>query len=473
MGASQKKIDTFSNLPHNKLRLVKTILWVDPNIKNNENQFYCSEIKSKYGISVEQFTEINSLFEKMKLIKFDIVIIIMSGKVIEDYLKLFKEQIYFLYIIPIHIIFTNHKDIIMNLLKNKYSEDLNNDLINIENIAATFEEFENLLNKYLEDVQSKIILGNLKRPKDYDYCFNFEYIERSDQLIFPYLYKNIMQNKKVSHSEINNFNIFLLKNFGSNNDINELISKLIKAGNVYDEIIAKCWARVYTFESSFYSNLNWNLMQLYYPQYNTFIKILYSGLKKDSYKDKKSLYRGSIITNNEMEIIEELYNKTKGNSNNFQPKVMVYSRTYLSFSLNENVAKGFIRHKEGHTSVLFEIVNNEKNSNDSNAILSSFSDFQEEEILFFPFSSFLIKEIINEKENLKKIILEYLGVYENIINERMESLTNKPDVMNNFYQKSNFSKDVFISKSILSEKNMNKNYIKESFSNQGQVKVQL
>ena len=55
----------------------------------------------------------------------------------------------------------------------------------------------------------------------------------------------------------------------------------------------------------------------------------------------------------------------------------------------------------------------------------------------------------------------------------MESLTNKPDVMNNFYQKSNFSKDVFISKSILSEKNMNKNYIKESFSNQGQVKVQL
>ena len=173
-----------------------------------------------------------------------------------------------------------------------------------------------------------------------------------------------------------------------------------------------------------------------------------------------------------MEIIEELYNK-KINSNNFQPKVMVYSRTYLSFSLNENVAKGFIRHKEGHTSVLFEIVNNEKNSNDSNAILSSFSDFQEEEILFFPFSSFLIKEIINEKENLKKIILEYLGVYENIINERMESLTNKPDVMNNFYQKSNFSKDVFISKSILSEKNMNKNYIKESFSNQGQVKVQL
>ena len=230
----------------------KTIFWVDPNIKNKVNQFYCSKINNKYGIIVEQFTEINSLFKKMKSIKFDIVIIIISGRLIEDYLKLFKEQIYFLYIIPIYIIVTYHKDIIINLLKEKYSEDLNNNLINIENIASTSEKFENLLNKYLEDVQSKIILGNLKRPKDYDYCFNFEYIERNEPIIFPNLYKKIMENTKVSHSEIKDFNVFLLNNFGKEPNINELISKLIKAENIYDEIIAKCWARVYTFESSFF-----------------------------------------------------------------------------------------------------------------------------------------------------------------------------------------------------------------------------
>ena len=109
----------------------KNIFWVDKNIKNEENQKYCSQINNKYGITVEQFTEINSLFEKMKLIKFDIVIIIINERLIEDYLKLFKEQIHFLNIIPIHIVFTNSKDFIINLLKNKYSEDLNNDLINI------------------------------------------------------------------------------------------------------------------------------------------------------------------------------------------------------------------------------------------------------------------------------------------------------------------------------------------------------
>ena len=110
---------------------IKNIFWIDKNIKNLENQYYCFEINKIYGINVKQFIDINSLFKKMKSIKFDIVIIIISGRLIEDYLKIFKEQIDLLFIIPIHIIFTNHKDIIMNLLKNKYSEDLNNDLINI------------------------------------------------------------------------------------------------------------------------------------------------------------------------------------------------------------------------------------------------------------------------------------------------------------------------------------------------------
>ena len=123
----------------------ETIFWVDQNIKNNENQQYCYKIYSKYGINVKEFIDLNSLFEKMKLIKFDIVFIIISGRLIEDYLNLFKEQIDSLYIIPIHIIFTNHKDIIINLLKEKYSEDLNNYLINIENVASSYKGVKNIV----------------------------------------------------------------------------------------------------------------------------------------------------------------------------------------------------------------------------------------------------------------------------------------------------------------------------------------
>ena len=45
--------------------MIDTILWVDENINNEENQFYCSEIKREYNINVDKFTDINSLYEKM------------------------------------------------------------------------------------------------------------------------------------------------------------------------------------------------------------------------------------------------------------------------------------------------------------------------------------------------------------------------------------------------------------------------
>ncbi len=442
---AQKKVYKAIKKPKPHSSLIKNVLWVDQNIKNEENQKYCSQLKSQYGITVEQFIDINSLFIKMKEIKFDIAIIIISGELIGNYLEKFKEEQIDLYIIPIQIIFTNNKNDIINLLQNEHSEDLNNDLINIENIASN-KEFENLLNKYLKDEQSLIDKGNLKYPDDYNDCFTFEYIEEKGQLIYPYLYDKIMKNKKVSHSEINNFNVFLLENFGGNSGINEIISKLIKAGNISNEIIAKCWARVYTFESSFYPNLNWNLMQLNNQQYNTFIRILYSGLKYYSYKGNQNLFRGSIIANNEMEKIKEFYNK-KGNSKDCENKVMIFSRTYLSFSLNEDTALGFIKYKEGYSSVLFELLNDEKKN--SNAIISSFSVFPgEAEILFFPFSSFLIKEIIDENQNLTRIKLEYLGIYENIIKENMKK--------NKKAKNSKFLQEVIDSQSISNENNINK-----------------
>ena len=62
----------------------ETIFWVDPNIKNKENQKYCYKIYSEYRINVKEFIDLNSLFEKMKLIKFDIVIIMISGKLIGE-----------------------------------------------------------------------------------------------------------------------------------------------------------------------------------------------------------------------------------------------------------------------------------------------------------------------------------------------------------------------------------------------------
>ena len=123
MGACfSKKIESPIKKPKPHSSLIKNVFWVDQNIKNEENQKYCSQIKSQYGITVEQFRDINSLFGKMKKINFDIAIIIISGELIGNYLEKFKEEQKDLYIIPIHIIFTNNKNDIINLLQNEYSK---------------------------------------------------------------------------------------------------------------------------------------------------------------------------------------------------------------------------------------------------------------------------------------------------------------------------------------------------------------
>ena len=392
----------------------KNIFWVDKNIKNEENQKYCSQINNKYGITVEQFTQINSLFEKMKPIKYELIITIISGELIEDYLARFKKEQIVLCIIPIHIIFTNNKNNIINLLKKEYSEDLETCLINIEDIASNFKELQNLLDKYLEDLQTKINEGNLEKQTDYNDCFSYEYYEKSQQLESS-LYQQIIENKKVSHLEISIFNFFLLKNFGEKEKrINELILPLIEEKKFSDEIIAECWAKVLTLKSSFYSSINCNLMQLKNEQYNTFVRILYSGLKKYSYKGNQHLFRGSIMENNEMKEIKEKCSK-EGNSNNTQPKIFVCSKIYLFFSEIRDVAIKDIKKKKGYSSVLFEIEINRKNN--SNANLSSFSFYPDrKEILFFPFSCFLIKDVCDDA-NQTKIILEYLGIYEKRIDE--------------------------------------------------------
>ncbi len=393
----------------------KNIFWVDKNIKNEENQKHCSQINNKYGITVEQFTEINSLFEKMKPIKYELIITIISEKLIGDYLARFKkEQNNLLWTIPIHIIFTNNKNNIINLLQKEYSEDLKTCLINIEDIASNSKELQNLLDKYLEDVQPKINEGNLETRTDYNDCFSYEYYEKSKQLESS-LYKQITENKKVSHLDINVFNFFLLKNFGEKEKrINELILPLIKDKNFSDETIAKCWAKILTLKSSFYSSINCNLMQLKNEQYNTFVRILYSGLKTYSYTGNQHLFRGSIMENNEMKEIKISYSK-EGNSNNTQPKILVCSKIYLFFSEKRDVAIKDIKKKKGYSSVLFELEIDGKNN--SNANLSSFSFYPDrKEILFFPFSCFLIKDVCNDA-NQTKIILKYLGIYEKRINE--------------------------------------------------------
>ena len=179
-------------------------------------------------------------------------------------------------------------------------------------------------------------------------------------------------------------------------------------------------------------------MKLDNEHYNEYIQMLYKGLKEFEFKENDILYRGTNISDEEVENILNFYKNKKNNDEN-QPKYLIYSRAFISFSKDREVSMNFIKDIPKTKKILFQLKNNFNIKNLSNASLSKISVYpSENEILFFPFSSFIIENII-KKEDIYHISLEYLGIYEEKIKSKIKAVDKK--VMNNIIENSNFSKD--------------------------------
>ena len=117
---------------------------------------------------------------------------------------------------------------------------------------------------------------------------------------------------------------------------------------------------------------------------------------------------------------------------------MVYSRAFLSFSKIKDQALRFLKKStdEKLVSCIFEVKpldeepvkkNNDENEYySSNAEIKNFSRFPtEDEVLFFPFSSFIITEIEDSVEKnikVKRITLQYLGKFRKQINKIIQNI---------------------------------------------------
>ena len=166
-------------------------------------------------------------------------------------------------------------------------------------------------------------------PKDYKDCFIFEYIDDDSKLIFPFLYNKIQKNDKLTDEEVKQTNKYILEKYGENDIIKNLIMCLLNIENIPLNIIAKFCERIYTVESSFYRNLNNDLMKLNNDKYNEYIQMLYVGLKEYEYKENDELYRGANISDIEVDNILNFYKNRKANDDN-EPLYLIYSRFFGS-----------------------------------------------------------------------------------------------------------------------------------------------
>ena len=236
---------------------------------------------------------------------------------------------------------------------------------------------------------------------------------------------------EVTKTEILYFNNFIKMNYPNNESIQNLINQLEENKYISKNIVCKYWLHIYSLETNFYKDVNEKLRfkkgDFYYP----LIKMCYEMVKKGYLTPiiNKKLYRGTKLGITEYEYI----NKFIKNKNNQEfPKLIVFSKCFLSFSENEIVAINFLennlKNEQKNLYDVFLVIEEitDKNvdlNNLSNATIKEYSKIPlEEEVIIFPFSCFEIIETIDKiknGKNYKEIHLRYLGKYGDAIRTQL------------------------------------------------------
>ena len=296
----------------------------------------------------------------------------------------------------------------------------------------------------LNEIQT-IIINRQKEKNSQNFIFEYK-----DKKLFKYI--NINMNKDIA------FFLQILENKYSNT-LGHSINQIKYLDNIPLELLSKYFLRLYFEESDFYKDMQMNLQQNKLLYYMPYITVLYEGLKLKSLPvtSHKVLYRSSEISNDELQLLLNKFNNQ--NENILTNKIV--SKQFLIFSGREEEAyyflKKFVEEKKEMIPIFFVL---KKSYNiDSNNISFSrtgkISPYRkEEEYIFFPFSSFEIRDI--KKRNLDneniyyEIILKYLG-YNNFFKELL---------FNTYFSSNDLNKDLS-DKKVIDDQNELKKKIEE------------
>ena len=404
------------------------VIWINEDLDNEDNKKYTNELNSLNSVNLRLFKNIDKAVEHMKFIEFQETKLIISGKLYHEFLKKFKENIIDMCVAPKIIIFTKAKE---NFLKN--NKDLrNNTFYNFGGVVDTFQEVINFIK---DETKLK------KINKENDIQLTFEYIDKKEKLLLPLFYKVLIDN--ISKNNMDKFTSSLYDEYSKDNyNIQNLLGPIKNISDIPIEILSKYYARLYTAESKFYDDINKDLGLNKSEKYLPYIKTLYEGVKLKSLPlaNNNILYRGSKISNDEIIKIKEYINKKiKG-----LPSSIVFSKSFLSFTKDKNIADYFLSFKNNNKNLSKVLFILEKDDN-IGYNLSTHGDIEkisfipnEREVLFFPFSSFEIKdikEVYNGNENIYEIKLLYLGKYLKDIENDKNIIINENKIPDNEFKK--------------------------------------
>ena len=453
------------------------ILWIDKNAKNEESQNFLKKLEENLQYTqIKNFNKIclnniDKAFSILRTIKFKIIYIIISGELYPEYYHKMKRYKNFIKCIPICVICTTDelknvylKRIRHYLLTQEIYESINNSYYNYGGITSDFYSSLDFISNFYFSIKQKFYP---KKKKDITYEGNifFEKINSELQLIVPFLYNELMsEENKTSDNELQYFKYILINRHGNDKVIN-LINPLLFTKEMPKELLIKFFIRAYTEKSSFFIAINSALNKNERMEYLTFVSLLFEGLynKYLPTSEEDYLYRTSKMNKNLIEKIIKQFSKEKQNRDKFLPTFLIYSKNILSFTKDKDLIMITNDNDDENYNVFFKLKNNNEiiNKYTSNVDIEDISIFsQEQEVLFFPFTTFILSNIYKgnfKEEECIVIELEYLGSYEVLLNKYKNEEKEKDNIkkfFNECFQKQYYIKELL-------ENNLLGNYNKD------------
>ena len=393
------EVDTTSNQ--------KYVVWIDQNNDGPENKRYlqiCSEVLKNFSFTL--VTSVKEGYECLSKFKFKLVYVILSGRLAEEFLDIYEENLQKLHIITLNIIFCfNGK---FHETK-KYANDP------FYNPGGVVTEFEKVIEFLKKDEKYKIYKINPQKNiynKDIIHDV-FMFVENKiENIAFPIILKKF-SSYFINEEDLEKFKRFLLLNYYE--FFRAEVGFLNPRIKIPYYFFSKIFVRLYTKQSNFYKDLANSLLNNNYSDFKVFIFTLYNGLDRKVLNDVHNvpLYRGQRIS------IDEYKKIVNSNS-------LVLTRNFLSFSKDKHVAELFLNHSNNQSNiknVLFIVnpLDESKDTRVTNIDTEKLSYYpNEKEVLFLPFSGFEIYHC-EETENYAIIYLNYLNKYEKKIKDYIDA----------------------------------------------------
>ncbi|MCQ2821017.1 MAG: hypothetical protein MJ252_27480, partial [archaeon] len=417
---TKRVIEPSTNFRNKKEVLkTKTLLWLDA----LADGLYNSETLDIYKKELQEFniikvTNIEDAFNFLLSVKFELIYLIVSESVCQDFVNIFQKEAKHLNCVTAMIIYCLKKD---SLEKEKFIGD---SFLNPGGLASEFKE---VMDFFLRDdfgwaqVLNYPMLPSLTSGEE-NSLITIGFLDSLENITYSTILSKILGNREISTESMIEFFQRIFK-YGRKN-----LSELAKPSKEKDlgfpfYFYSKFYLRLLSLDSPFIKDINKDLSNGNYEPYKTFISILYSAIKTRAVKSctEKKLFKGLLLPISEFNQIQAMVARKTGPSNS----AIFTSKAFLTFSTSERIAtRAMNKLKLNESSYLVKFIINKYQNRSPNFMMSTIEmgEFSgsEDEVLVLPFSQFQILNVDESIPEFKVVNLDYLDDFQAQIDDLME-----------------------------------------------------